>query len=202
MQYSSFSNHHYLVHSGLQSPGGDLVLLNDMDHGSPTRNAISVEGVHHGLGDALEQLVWLHLGLPQCLRHSHQLLLTSSASNKVDGLSDTSNEVHVADVGSVGHRVKTSHDRLDEEGPEPPLIQHVGHHVSEGLWSHLPSFLELVHVHPELNLLFDCLNIRGQSGQPDPEMGVHFKQKIEFREVPIVMDPALLTPRHLVERRV
>ena len=80
----------------------------------------------------------------------------------------------------MGLRVEPGHDWLHEEGTESPLIEHVGHHVGEGLGSHLPGLLELVHVHPELYLLFNCLNVSGQSRQANPEMGVHFKNLKQF----------------------
>ena len=78
----------FLVHPGLQVPGGDLVLLNDVHHGAPTGGGVPVEGVHHGLGDAVEQLLRLHLGLPEGLGHPHELLLAGPASHEVRGLSD------------------------------------------------------------------------------------------------------------------
>ena len=96
----------YLVHSGLESPGGDLVLLDDVDDGPPAGDPVAVEGVHHGLGDeniyhplqkyllsylgdALKQLIRTHLWFPQGLGHSHQLFLASSSGNKVNGLRNT-----------------------------------------------------------------------------------------------------------------
>ena len=65
-----------------------LVLLNDVDHRPPPGAGVPVEGVDHGLGDAVKQLVWLHLRLPQRLRHTHQLLLAGPARHKVSRLSD------------------------------------------------------------------------------------------------------------------
>ena len=73
------------------------------------------------------------------------------------------NEIHVAYVGFEGDRVQPSNDGLNEEGSKPPLVQHVGDHVGECLGLHLPALLELVHVHPELYLLLDSLDVSGQA---------------------------------------
>merc|ERR1719348_479167 len=164
-----------LVHSGLECPGGDLVLLDDVDDRAPTGDAVTVEGVHHGLRDALEQLIRTHLWFPQSLRHSHQLFLASSSSNEVDWFRDTTNEVHVADVGLKCFWVQTCHNGFYKKRSEPPLVQHVRDHVGERLGSHLSCLLQLVHVHPELNLLFDSQDVRCKPGQTNPQMRVHLK---------------------------
>merc|ERR1712131_274029 len=132
-----------------------FVLFDDMNHGSPTRNAVSVKSIHHGLRDAFKQLVRTHLWLPKCLSHSHQLFFTSSTSNKVNWFSDATDKIHVADIRLECLWIKTSNNWLHKEWSKSPLIEHVGNHVGEGLWSHLSCLLQLIHIHPELNLLFD-----------------------------------------------
>ena len=58
------------IHPGFDVLGGDFVLLDDVDDGTPTRGGITVESVDEGLRDALEQLVRTHLRFPQRFAHT------------------------------------------------------------------------------------------------------------------------------------
>ena len=40
------------------------------------------------LGYFLKELFWIHVRLPECLAHPHQLLLAGAAGDKVDRLGD------------------------------------------------------------------------------------------------------------------
>jgi len=68
----------FSVHASLDGFGGDFVLFDDVDDSSPTRGRVAIESVDQGLRDALEQLVGLHLGLPQRLAHTEKLFFASS----------------------------------------------------------------------------------------------------------------------------
>ena len=160
-----------LVHPGLDLPGGDLVLLHDVDDPSPTGGGVAVDGVDQGLRDALEQLVGSHVRLPEGLAHAEELLLGGAADDAVLRGGLAPDEVHVAEVGLAGLGVEPGHDGLDEEGAEAALVEHVGDHGREGLGAHGAALAELVHLDPELDLLEDGLGVGDEAGQADPEVG-------------------------------
>ena len=80
----------------------------------------------------------------------------------------STDKIHVADVGLEGDGIQAGHNRLHEEWSEPSLVEHVGDHVGEGLGPHLSGLLQLVHIHPELNFLFDSLDVGGEARQSYP----------------------------------
>lgn len=135
------SRHTPLILPALQQPLGNLVLLNDVDVRSPTGESVSVDGVEKSLGDRLEEVIRLEIGLPKTFASTEKLVGGSSSNDevlrKVDAadaieavclmLACGSTTLHLVLYVPANERLPISgvdarHDRAHKPRTEPPLV--------------------------------------------------------------------------------
>lgn len=96
--------------------------------------------------------------------------------NKTNGLIHHSpDQIHVTNVRLERPRMQPRDHRLDEERPEPLLVQHVRHHRAEHLRTDPSVLPQLVQVLPESQLLDDGLSVGREARQADVQVRTHLE---------------------------
>ncbi len=99
---------------------------------------------------------------------TEKLVLAGADDGKVFWSCLAADEIHGADEGLFSVGIEAGHDGVDEEGAEPPLVQHVRQHGGESLGRHLSALGQLVHVLAKLHLLLHSLNVGRETSEAEP----------------------------------